>query len=141
MPALDFYAPEKARISRWMLGVAAMLLAGYGAYSLYYWVPEGWRQPILGWKPLGDAFPVSGGLGAAVAMLVASTVGTWFGINHTRFVNFLHEVEVEMGKVSWASKSEVISSSMVVVAATVILAGWVFLADLVLGGIRQVLGG
>ena len=53
----------------------------------------------------------------------------------------MKDVEAEMAKVSWASKSEVVTSSFVVVVATAILSGWVYLADLMLAGVRQLLGG
>ena len=141
MPALDLYAPDKARYSRWMLGVSSMLLTGYGAYSLFYAAPSGWREPIGGWEPLGDAFPVSPALLLGLLVVIVGAGGTWWAINYPKLVDFMKDVEAEMAKVSWASKSEVVTSSFVVVVATAILSGWVYLADLMLAGVRQLLGG
>ncbi|MFC1706896.1 preprotein translocase subunit SecE [Planctomycetota bacterium] len=141
MPALELYAPEKGRYSRWILGVSAMLLAGYGTHSLYYSFPEGMRAAVFGWKPLGDEFPISWGLIISVSIFVAFSLGTWLAINHQKLVDFLHETEVEMTKVSWASKDEVLRSSLVVVVTTIILAVWVYMADILLAGVRTVFGG
>lgn len=141
MAALDLYAPGRARISRWVLGISGMLLLAYGAYSLYYALPQAARAPIGGWRPLGDAFPVSWALIGAIVALLAGAGGAWWLVNYKRLVDFLHDVEVEMGKVSWASRKEVVSNSIVVIVATTILAGWVFIADVTLAAIRQFFAG
>jgi len=140
MAAMDLYAPEKARISRWLLGVSAILLVGYGTYSLYYYLPSTARAPMFGWRPLGDAFPVSVAFVSSLAVLLAGVAGSWWAINYPRLVDFLRDVEGEMYKVAWPSRQELISSSLVIVVATAILASWVALIDLILLGVRQVLG-
>lgn len=137
---MDLYAPEKARISRWLLGVSAILLIGYGTYSLYYFLPSSARAPMFGWRPLGDAFPISIAFVSSFAVLVAGAAGMWWTINYARLVDFLRDVEGEMHKVAWPSKQELISSSLVIVVATGILASWVALVDLILLGVRQVIG-
>lgn len=141
MPALDLYAPEKARYSRWIVGASGALLVAYGAFSLFNSLPGSARAPIGGWTPLGQAYPISWALLLGVLVLVAGMVGMWWAINYAKLVNFLQDCEVEMGKVSWASRSEVISSSIVVCVGTAMLAGWVYFADLVLVGVRHLLGG
>lgn len=141
MPALELYAPDKGRYARWIIGVTAVILLGYGAWSLYYALPDSWRQPLMGWRPLGDAYPLSLSLLLSAIALAGGAFGIWWAINYKRLVNFLHDVEVEMTKVSWASKKEVVASSVVVLVTTVILAGWVGLVDAVLYGIRVAFGG
>jgi preprotein translocase SecE subunit len=141
MPLLDLYAPDKARVSRWIIGLSAGALVTYGGWSLFYALPQGMRGAIAGLAPFGSQYPVSWALVLGLVVLVGGLGGLWWGINHPKLVDFLQDCEGEMGKVSWASRSEVASSSAVVVVATAILAGWVSLADLALLGVRRLLGG
>ena len=53
-------------------------------------------------------------------------------INFGRLVEFLGETEVEMTKVSWSSKREVVGSSLVVIVTVVILGIWIAAVDIVL---------
>jgi preprotein translocase subunit SecE len=69
---------------------------------------------------------------------------TWFdGIRQ-----FIHEVALEMKKVSWPTRTEVVNTTMIVVVALFFFAAFLFLADIVLtyaielleAGARQVFG-
>jgi preprotein translocase SecE subunit len=128
------YAPDKAIISRWILGCSAVALAAFGCWQLFHWAPESWQRPIGGWTPLGDDFPISWALVLSVVCFVAAAGGTWWGVNYARFVDFLQDTETEMTKVSWSSKREVVGSSIVVIATVVILGIWILLVDLILTG-------
>jgi preprotein translocase SecE subunit len=46
--------------------------------------------------------------------------------------NFIHEVKLEMKKVSWPSRSEVINTTMVVIIAVFFFAFYLFGADIAL---------
>lgn len=126
------YAPEKAVLSRWILAACAVALAAYGCYSLYVWSPESWRAPMFGWEPLGPDFPLSWTLIATVVLFGGAAAGVWYAVNHSRLVDFLAETEVEMTKVSWSSRREVVGSSLVVLATVVILGVWIFVVDFLL---------
>jgi len=52
---------------------------------------------------------------------------------------FFNQVKIEMKKVSWPSKSELISSTIVVLISTVVLALYIGVCDLVLSRIVNVL--
>jgi len=52
----------------------------------------------------------------------------WWG----DFRNFIHEVKLEMKKVSWPSRSEVINTTLVVIIAVFFFAFYLFGADIVL---------
>ncbi|MHC4391645.1 MAG: preprotein translocase subunit SecE [Planctomycetota bacterium] len=135
--ALELYAPEKGRISRWILGVSAALLLAYGAWSLYFYLPEGARSPLFGWQPLGKAYPISIALISAIVALIGGLIATWWAINHAKLVDFLENVERELHKVSWANKLEVKNSSIVVIIVTLVLAGWVALWDVIFAQLQQ----
>ncbi|GIW71416.1 MAG: hypothetical protein KatS3mg102_0958 [Planctomycetota bacterium] len=126
---LELYQPDKARYSRWLLGVTAGAIVLYGAYKLYYSFGEAMRAPIGGWEPLGEEFPISWALVVSVVAGLAGAIGTWWAVNYPPLVEFLHDTEIELAKVSWSSRNEVLGSSAVVLVVTVILGVWVFLVD------------
>ena len=47
-------------------------------------------------------------------------------------INFLKEVKVELGKVSWSTRQEVLGSTFVVIVISAIMALFIFLADIAL---------
>ncbi len=49
-----------------------------------------------------------------------------------KITNFITEVKVEMQKVSWSSKDELIGSTTVVIASTLLLAMFIGAIDIVL---------
>jgi preprotein translocase SecE subunit len=53
-------------------------------------------------------------------------------VNHPRLVDFFAETEIEMTKVAWSTRREVIGSSVVVVATVVILGTWIAMVDILL---------
>jgi len=54
-------------------------------------------------------------------------------------VNFLREVKVELGKVSWSTRQELLDSTMVVIVVTVITAVFIGLIDVFLSKILSVM--
>jgi preprotein translocase subunit SecE len=48
-----------------------------------------------------------------------------------RFVNFLRDVRSELKKVTWPSKNEVVSTTVVVIAATVFFGFYLFFMDVI----------
>jgi preprotein translocase subunit SecE len=50
---------------------------------------------------------------------------------YKRFVNFLREVKAEIKKVTWPSKTEVTSTTIVVLAATVFFGFYLFFMDVI----------
>ena len=132
MPAFDVYRPDQAVKSRWILGVSAISLVMFGCYQLFYSLGEWAHVPIGGWKPLGEEFPVGWALTLSVVLFLAGAIGSWWGLNHPRLVDFLGETELEMTKVSWSSRRDVLGSSMVVIATVIILGVWIAVVDVAL---------
>ena len=54
-------------------------------------------------------------------------------------VNFLNEVKLELSKVSWSTRQELIGSTLVVIVITVILAVFIGVVDLVLSKILSLM--
>jgi len=62
-------------------------------------------------------------------------LGVWFGyrlVNWVTFGDFLISVEGEMAKVSWPGKSELRSSTVVVLTVFLLLSGMIYIYDLIL---------
>jgi preprotein translocase subunit SecE len=50
---------------------------------------------------------------------------------YKRFGNFLRDVRAELKKVTWPSKNEVVSTTVVVIAATVFFGFYLFFMDVI----------
>jgi len=110
--------------------VAILVLFASGAFKFTQLQFENW--PLLSvWS---------------VRLIIAGTitlVGWWIAfrsIHWPVFADFLVSVEAEMVKVSWPSKVEVYSSTLVVLAMFVILAAVIFAWDVVLVFVFRWLG-
>jgi preprotein translocase subunit SecE len=133
MPAFEIYKQELATRSRWLMGLCGAALAVYGANSLFHALPDRWRDHMFsGFRPLGEEFPLSIAIILSLVVGIAGLYGVWRAVNYGRLVEFLGETEVEMTKVSWSSKREVVGSSIVVIVTVVILGVWIALVDIML---------
>jgi preprotein translocase subunit SecE len=56
-----------------------------------------------------------------------------------KFVNFLKDVKLEMAKVSWSSKDELIGSTVIVLVSLVILSVFIGLCDVVLSTLVNII--
>ena len=56
-----------------------------------------------------------------------------------KIVNFLNEVKLEMGKVSWSTREELIGSTIVVLVSLAILSVFIGMCDLLLSTVVNVL--
>jgi preprotein translocase subunit SecE len=56
-----------------------------------------------------------------------------------KFVNFLNEVKLEMGKVSWSTREELMGSTVVVLVSLAILSIFIGICDLLLSTLVNVL--
>ena len=54
-------------------------------------------------------------------------------------VTFLKEVKVELGKVSWSSRKELMGSTVVVIAITAIMAVFIGVIDLALSKVLSII--
>ena len=56
-----------------------------------------------------------------------------------KFVNFLKDVKLEMGKVSWSTKDELIGSTIVVLVSLAILSIFIGICDVVLSTVVNII--
>ena len=120
--AAGLYKRNQGRIVRQATGAAVGLIAFIGCYVL----AEG-RLAEYGDGPYGDLIQY----GIPAVLLAA---GCWFAfrlVNYPKFADFLISVEAEMAKVSWPTWPEVLRASLVVIAIMLLLAGVLFLYDMV----------
>ena len=54
-------------------------------------------------------------------------------------LNFLREVKVELGKVAWSTRQELLASTIVVIVVTVILGFFIGIIDLILSKLLTLL--
>ena len=54
-----------------------------------------------------------------------------------KIAKFLNDVQVEMSKVSWPSKNELINSTMIVAVVSILFTIYIFAADYLLAWIMQ----
>lgn len=98
----ELYKRNQGKLARQATFGAVAIAFALGAWSL---------QTYL----LGSALPVGAQYGLSLAVLVG---GSWLAfrlVNFPRFADFLIAVEVEMTKVTWPTRSELVRSSIVVI--------------------------
>ena len=134
---VEFYRPEEGHRSRAVIGIATAVLFLYGTHAFYEWLPqEFWHKSISKVNALigteGTEFMVTPAIVVALALAVAILLGAFKLVNYPKFVDFLIDTENELKKVSWASRPQVISESIVVVATVLIVGIYVFMIDNIL---------
>ena len=56
-----------------------------------------------------------------------------------KFVGFFNDVKLEMGKVSWSTKDELIGSTIVVIVSLAILATFIGVCDVILSSLMNII--
>jgi preprotein translocase subunit SecE len=114
--AADLYKRNQGRLARQLTaaGIAAMVVAG--AYVLSQGPLAGMERGVR--------------VGVPLLITVAAAWVVYRLVNYPRFAEFLISVEAEMGKVSWASRDEVIRATIVVLSTMFFLGVVLFFYDL-----------
>ena len=55
----------------------------------------------------------------------------------SKITKFFNDVKVEMAKVSWPTREELINSTMIVAVVSIIFTAFIFIADLILSRVIQ----
>lgn len=126
------YKAEQGRATRGTAFWLLILLAYYGATTLYAFLSWDWARTEFGFTLPVLELPVDGRLVASVVVFLAMAFALKKGINHPKLADLLIDTEGELKRVTWPSWPETWNGSLVVVvtvvAMLVLLAG----ADIIL---------
>ena len=127
---LALYKPGQAKTARWTAYLLGSLMIFLGALSLYATINVPGRWVIA------DGVPVLGALtGFKLIALVVGILGVWglhLVLNRPATVDLLIDTEQELRKVSWPSRAEVKSATLVVALVTFVMAFILYWADEIL---------
>ncbi len=79
-------------------------------------------------------------VGVPMALVVVSAWVAFRLVNYPPFADFLIDTEWEMRKVTWPTWSQLRRATAVVIAVTLLMAGFLYLVDLVWMGILRLIG-
>ena len=97
-----------------------------------------WMWLRLGALPQESQIYWQGGVALGMALVFLPLL--WWVINKPRIADFMIATELEMRKVNWPSRREIIGSTVVVIAGTLIFAVLLFLIDLIFGTLFRSIG-
>jgi preprotein translocase subunit SecE len=120
--ALSIYKKGQGSVARFVAGSAAIVFSYFLGAEVH----------LVLTKFMG--LPDGVGIGLGVVACAASAV--WLAhyvLWNPRTVDYLIETELEMRKVNWPTKKEVIASTGVVIACVIVLGVYIFFNDLLIG--------
>ena len=148
------HKPGQAKLSRTVTFLACLFLVAWGCRSLLYELPsisprlaDGWNEILMGARP-EEAWRVdlvlvesnfSPALTAALLALAGTSLWLFWLLNRPRIADQLVEMEAELHKVSWPTLSDAWQSTLVVSGFTALIVVLVFVYDLVIKGIIELM--
>jgi preprotein translocase SecE subunit len=122
------YKQGQGKWARYLAAASIGALAIYGFYSLYNYLNVGnLRSPIVEIPGVDLDVNVPLLISFGLFLIVAITLFTL--LNKPKIADFLIETELEMKKISWPGRSELVGSSTIVVVTVVILAVIIMVFD------------
>jgi preprotein translocase subunit SecE len=118
------YKRNQGRIARQATFAALAVIVALGAWSLSEFLQD--KRPVFHYL-------------VPFVLLIAGVWASFRIVNMPSFADFLISVEGEMNKVSWPSRVELFRASMVVMVVIFFLAATLFMYDVVLKEILNVL--
>ncbi|MGE3109078.1 MAG: preprotein translocase subunit SecE [Phycisphaerales bacterium] len=80
------------------------------------------------------------GISASVVLIVGAILAYWLCAVKPRTVNFLIDTDMEMKKVNWSTRRDIIASTYVVIGASFLIAALIFVTDLGLQWLFKTIG-
>ncbi|HEX4123427.1 MAG TPA: preprotein translocase subunit SecE [Tepidisphaeraceae bacterium] len=128
--------------------IAAGVIGAFIAYNIYSYAPSFFSLPDQG-KMTTAEFQVATAnaqtlhqhvaLGISLGFLLAYCLIGWYAMNKPSNVEFLIATDVEMKKVNWTSKRELIGSTKVIIAFMFLTAIFLFTVDMIFRFLMQVI--
>lgn len=139
---MEMYKKGQGFYTRFICFLLIALLSFFATYRLYYFgevFGPFWEDADREYTAWADSIPILGEminpgfLISALFWIVSLLVLAWAFFIYARSSEFLIETESELRKVSWPSREELISSSIVVVFTVIILSAYLGIVDVFLG--------
>ncbi len=126
------YKKGQATLTRLIAAVIVVLLLGWGSYALFAGIyAENWTSSSIVSIP-GVGLSITPAFLIALGVFVGGGIILFRVLNRPNLVDLFIDTEVEMKKVSWPTRAEAWSSSMIVIVVTMIITVMLFVFDLVL---------
>jgi len=119
------YKRTQGRITRQATFGAVVVMVAAGCWSLWYFLDETDERIRMA---------------IVAAVMLAGVFGAFRLVNLPRFADFLINVETEMTKVSWPTKTELVRTSGVVMVVIFGMTGVLFAYDFILRAIFTFIG-
>lgn len=119
--ALSVYKKGQGTAARGVAAVLAASLAAWGAYQMWFTGFSWWLAPRT--------------LATAVVAFIFGGLPIYLVLFQRHAVDILIETQQEMRKVAWSSRSEVMTSTIVVITTVVFLALFILATDYVVYGL------
>jgi preprotein translocase SecE subunit len=80
------------------------------------------------------------GIVASIILILGAIVTYWFCAIRPRSVDFLINTDMEMKKVNWSTRKDIIGSTWVVIGSSFIIAAFIFIADFLMQFVFKSIG-
>lgn len=138
----EIYKRGQGKWSRYLAAASVEALNIYGCYSLYGYLEgkyEGLRKPLV--MVPGVDLRINVPFVVAFGIFLTVTVVMYMLLNKAKLADFLIETELEMKKISWPGRSELIGSSTIVIITVVVLGLIIMVFDYMLQWLMRLVYG
>lgn len=113
--AFKIYKRGQGYYTRLISALTAFAIIAIGSIVL-------WQKLLVVDNPWIEVFVPAG-------VCAVFTLFVFWVVNHPKIADFMIAAEGEIKKVSWSSRSEIITSTMVVISVVILMSALLFLAD------------
>jgi preprotein translocase subunit SecE len=128
---LEIYKSGQGKWGRYLAAASVGALVIYGCYSLYEYLNVGTLKQVMLFPIPGVEVDVNLPFLISFGIFLALAMTIYVMLNKPKVGDFLIETELEMKKISWPGRSELVGSSTIVIVVVVILALVIMLFDFV----------
>lgn len=118
----EIYKRGQGKWARYIGAASAGALIIYGCYSLHNYLNGGSLREVILFTVPGVDLNVNVPFIVSFVLFAALSIVLYVLLNKAKMADFLIETELEMKKISWPGKSELVGSSAIVIVTVVVLA-------------------